>query len=160
MNLREDKGYTYGYRSSIDWYKHGAAMMVGGSVHSGVTAAAISETLKEIKDLVGSRVISSKELEDAKAALIRSFPASFETSGHIAGRLEDLVSYGLNDDEFVRSVQAIQDLSLGEVRRVASTALKSVPDVITIVGDRQLIESEVRGLGWNVVLADHEGTPI
>ena len=67
---------------------------------------------KEINDLVGSRVISSKELEDAKAALIRSFPASFETSGHIAGRLEDLVSYGLNDDEFVRSVQAIQDLSL------------------------------------------------
>lgn len=160
MNLREEKGYTYGYRSSIDWYKHGAAMMVGGSVHSGVTADAITETLKEIRGLVGSRLISSKELEDAKAALIRSFPASFETSGHIAGRLEDLVSYGLNDDEFLRSVQAIQALSLDEVRRVASTTLKSVPDVITIVGDRQLIESEVRGLGWNVVLSDHEGNPI
>ena len=40
-------------------------MMVGGSVHSGVTAEAITETLKEIRDLVDSRLISSKELEDA-----------------------------------------------------------------------------------------------
>jgi predicted Zn-dependent peptidase len=160
MNLREDKGYTYGYRSSIDWYKAGAAMIVGGSVHSGVTVAALKETLMEITDLVDSRLISSRELEDAKASLVRGFPASFETSSHIAGRLEDLVSYGLNDDDFQNSVQAIKDLSLRDVRRVAASCLNSHPDVITIVGDRKLIETDLVALGWNVVLADYMGNEI
>lgn len=160
MNLREDKGYTYGYRSSIDWYKAGAAMIVGGSVHSEVTAAAITETLREIESLVGSRLISSRELEDAKASLVRGFPASFETSGHIAGRLEDLVSYGLSDDDLQNSVQAIQGLSLDDVRRVAVDAISSVPDVITIVGDRESIEPGVRELGWSVVVADYAGNSV
>ena len=160
MNLREDKGYTYGYRSSIDWYKAGAAMIVGGSVHSSVTTAALKETLKELTDLLSSRLISTRELNDAKASLVRGFPASFETSSHIVGRLEDLVSYGLGDDDFRDAVQAIKDLSLGDVRRVVQACLKPLPDVITVVGDRNVIEPDLTTLGWNVVLVDYAGNPI
>ena len=160
MNLREDKGYTYGYRSSIDWYKAGAAMIVGGSVHSAATTSALNETLKELTDLLDSRLISAKELSDAQASLVRGFPASFETSGHIAGRLEDLVSYGLGDDEFRDAVQVIKDLSLSDVRRVVEACLSPVPDVITVVGDRNVIESDLTTLGWNVVIVDYAGNPI
>ena len=90
--------------------------------------------------------------------MVRGFPASFETSGHIAGRLEDLVSYGLSDDDFRNSVQAIRDLSLSDVRRVASERLNPVPDVITVVGDRKLVEPELKALGWDVALVDYKGS--
>ena len=61
---------------------------------------------------------------------------------------------------YKRQVQAIQGLSLDDVRRVAVDAISSVPDVITIVGDRESIESGVRELGWSVVVADYAGNSV
>ena len=68
MNLREDKGYTYGYRSRFDWRRSRSAYITGGSVQTAVTKEALFETLKEFDDLVKDRPISEDEFEKARLA--------------------------------------------------------------------------------------------
>ncbi|HLF78924.1 MAG TPA: pitrilysin family protein, partial [Dehalococcoidia bacterium] len=53
MNLREDKGYTYGYRSRFDWRRPSSSYAAGGSVQTAVTKESLYETLKEFRDLHG-----------------------------------------------------------------------------------------------------------
>ena len=78
QNLRQDKGYSYGYQSTIQWYRGPSLFLAGGSVQTEVTKEAVEETLREFNDIRGSRPITQEELESAKAGILRSYPASFE----------------------------------------------------------------------------------
>ena len=51
MNLREDKGYSYGYMSTIEWARGPSALLAGGSVQTGVTKEALTETLREVSEI-------------------------------------------------------------------------------------------------------------
>src|SRR5262249_18425615 len=66
MNLREDKGYTYGYRSRFDWRKSRSNFSAGGAVQTAVTKEALIETLKEFDDLVRGRPIGEDEFERSR----------------------------------------------------------------------------------------------
>ena len=81
MNLREDKGYTYGYRSRFDWRRSRSAYITGGSVQTAVTREALFETLKEFNDLVKDRPISEDEFEKARLGLIQGLPAHVRDAG-------------------------------------------------------------------------------
>ena len=75
MNLREDKGYTYGARSSFDWHVHApGAFVASSSVKTDVTAAALVEFLKEIDGLRGAMPVKPEELNDAKDYITRGYP--------------------------------------------------------------------------------------
>ena len=69
MNLREDKGYTYGYRSRFDWRRSMSNLSAGGSVQTAVTKEALYETLKEFRDLHGDRPIVADEFQFTRAWL-------------------------------------------------------------------------------------------
>ena len=78
MNLREDKGYSYGYRSRFDWRKKRSNFSAGGSVQTAVTKESVIETLKEYEDLHERRPITEEEFEKAKKARSGASP-TFET---------------------------------------------------------------------------------
>ncbi|HEU0166387.1 MAG TPA: pitrilysin family protein, partial [Chloroflexota bacterium] len=63
MNLREEKGYTYGYRSHFEWRLGPSVFSAGGAVQTAVTKEALAETLKEFRDLTGARPLSADEFE-------------------------------------------------------------------------------------------------
>jgi zinc protease len=159
MNLREDKGYTYGYRSRFDWRRTRSAYITGGSVQTAVTKEAMFETLKEFNDLVKDRPISEDEFEKARLGLIRGFPPTFETPGHVLRRLIDIVHFSLPDDHFSSQVERLQAVTLADVHRVASEHVDPSMLSIIVVGDRSVIEAPLRELGINIVLLDHEGLP-
>src|SRR6185437_9316719 len=71
MNLREDKGYTYGYRSRFDWRKGESSYGAGGSVQTAVTKESLFETLKEFRELHADKPLTADEFERARLALIR-----------------------------------------------------------------------------------------
>jgi zinc protease len=160
MNLREDKGYTYGYRSRFDWRKSFSSYAVGGSVQTAVTREALFETMKEFRDLNGARPLSDDEFEKARLGLIRGFPPTFETPSQVLRRLLDIVHFGLPDDYFQGQIARLESVTLEEVRRVAATHV--LPDVqsIVIVGDRATIEEPLRQLELPIVHLDHEGLPV
>ncbi|HEY3115774.1 MAG TPA: pitrilysin family protein [Chloroflexota bacterium] len=157
MNLREDKGYTYGYRSHFEWQRAQSAFSAGGSVQTAVTKEALIETLKEFRDLRGNRPIGDEEFEKARLGLIRGYPPTFETSGQIVGRLLDLVHYELPDDYFRGQVARLQAVTLDEVLRAATTHVDPDHLAIVVVGDRAVIEPGLAELDLPIVHLDHEG---
>jgi zinc protease len=160
MNLREDKGYTYGYRSRFDWRKSFSSYAVGGSVQTAVTREALFETMKEFRDLNGARPLSDDEFEKARLGLIRGFPPTFETPSQVLRRLLDIVHFGLPDDYFQGQIARLESVTLEDVHRVAATHVLPDAQIIVIVGDRATIEEPLRQLELPIVHLDHEGLPV
>jgi zinc protease len=160
MNLREDKGYTYGYRSRFDWRRAASSFIAGGSVQTAVTKEALHETLKEFRDLRGERPLTAEEFEKAQLGLVRGYPPTFETPGQVLRRFTDLVHYGLPDDYYVDHVARLEAVTLDEVHRVAAEQIDPDNLTIVVVGDRAIIEPGLAELGLPIVHLDHEGRQV
>jgi zinc protease len=157
MNLREDKGYSYGYHSSIQWHSRSSLLLAGGAVQTSVTREAVAETLREFKDISGGRPVSEVEFQAAKAAELLQFPSSFETPGQVLGRLAEIVSSDLPHDYYQTFTANIEAVSLSDVQRVAQEHVRSDQLVLLVVGDQSVVEPGLRELGLPLRLVDHEG---
>ena len=85
LNLREDKGWTYGAHSHFHFRQGPGPFQAEGAVQTNVTKEALVEMLKEIKDITGSRPVTAKELAFAQGRLVQGFPSKFETTSGVAG---------------------------------------------------------------------------
>ena len=156
MNLRQDKGYSYGYRSGFDWRRRVSSFSAGGAVQTAVTKESVAETLKEFSDLCGARPIGEDEFERAKQSLIRGYPPTFETPGQVLRRIVDLVHFGLPDDHFVTQVERLAAVSLEDVRRATAEHIHPERLSVLVVGDRAVIEPGLQELGLPIVHLDYE----
>lgn len=148
MNLREEKGYTYGARSMFDWLAAQPGVFTAiASVQTKVTAPAVVEFLKEFAGMTGKRPVTADELEFCKRYLTLAFPAGFETSGQLAGNLETLVVFHLPDDYFNRYVPGVSAVTAADVERVAKERLRTDRLVQVVVGDRGQVEAGLSKLG-------------
>ena len=160
MNLRQSKGYSYGYTSMVDWVTGPSAFLAGGAVQTAVTKEAIVETLKEFSEINGPRPVTSEEFDGARDGIIRGFPSQFETQHQLVALLSRMVLFGLPDTYFSNFVSSIEAVTLEEVRRVASERITAENLKILVVGDRTVVESGIQELDLPVVLVDHEGRRI
>jgi zinc protease len=147
MNLREDKGYTYGAHSSFEWHVHAAGTYVASSsVKTDKTAPALVEFLKEIDGVRGEIPIKPEELNDAKDYITRGYPSEFETISQIAQRLETLVEYKLPDDYFNTLIPKISAVTADNVLAAAKKYIHPNNLTIIIVGDREKVEKSLQEL--------------
>lgn len=163
LNLREDKGYSYGAFSSFDYRRSAGPFSAGAGVQTAVTRESVVEVLKELRDIGDTRPVTAQEVEFAKQTIIRAYPSGFETPGQIAGRLEDLVIYNLPDDYFNKLTEQVLGVTLDDVERVANQYLKPDKMTVLVVGDRKTIEPGLRaldGVGATLTLLDTEGQPV
>ncbi|HEY0385131.1 MAG TPA: pitrilysin family protein, partial [Pyrinomonadaceae bacterium] len=163
MNLREDKGYTYGARTLFDFRRGVGPFAASASVQTKVTKESIVELMKELHGIRGARPVTPAELEFSKQALRRGFPRSFETTDQIASRLAAIVIYELPDDYFRDYLARISAVTLEDVNRVAGMYLEPSKMAILVVGDRRAIEPELRSLsevGQTLALLSAEGRPL
>jgi zinc protease len=160
LNLREDKGYTYGARTFFDYRRGPGPFAASTSVQTAVTKESIMEIMKELRGIRGERPVTQAELEFSKQAIIRGFPRSFETPEHIANRLADVVVYGLPDDYFNSYIENVRAVTRDEVESVARRYLDPSEMVVLVVGDRAAIEPSLRSLdeiGPTLKVLDTEG---
>jgi zinc protease len=160
LNLRQDKGYSYGYHSWIEWHRRSSLLLAGGAVQTDVTREAVQETLREFQDIGGGRPVTDTEFEVAKAAMLRQFPSSFETPRQVLEELIPLVSFDLPDDYYRTFTAKIEAVSLDDVRRVAQERIINDRLMLLVVGDREVVEPGLREIGLPVCLIDHEGREI
>lgn len=147
MNLREEKGYTYGARTGFDWRVHQPGPFVArASVQTAVTAAALVEFLHEFEGMRGGRPITADELGFNKDYLTRGYPARFETPSDMVGQLAALVEFQLPDDYFDSVIPGIIAVSADDVLRVARRHLDMDHLAVIVVGDRSQIEADLRKL--------------
>jgi zinc protease len=160
MNLREDKGYTYGARTVFDYRRGAGPFMATAGVKTAVTKESIVEFMRELNGVRGARPITSEDLEFAKQAIIRGYPRGFETPEQISSRLTDVVLYGLPDDYFNNYISRVRAVKLEDVNRAAQKYLDPSRMAILVVGDRRVIEPGLRSLtdvAQTITLLDPEG---
>jgi zinc protease len=147
LNLREEKAFTYGARSSFEFRVHPGPFVVSTSVDTAATAESISEILREIAEIAGPRPVSAEELERAHAALVRGFPRGFETADQIARALTQIALHHLPDDHYNHFVPSIKDVTQDEVTRAAQRYLPPDDMKVVVVGDRTRLAEPLRQLG-------------
>ena len=145
LNLREAHGYTYGASSYYDWRRQAGPFVISTAVQSEVTAAAISETLKEI-DGMREKEIGEDELTLATSYLEGVFPIRYETTSAIAGALANMVTFRLPEDYFDTYRQKITSVTTQDVLAAARKHVKPEELQVTVVGNPDLIRESVENL--------------
>ena len=149
LNLREDKGYTYGANTSFDFRVGRGPFSFSSSVQTSVTAAAIREAIQEIQEIQTTRPPTANELRVARDALTRGFPLGLETASQVARVGTTLALHGLPVDEMDNFVQRVMAVDLDRVVAAAKTHLHPDKLVTVVVGspDEVLPSLESLGLG-------------
>ena len=161
MNLREDKHWAYGSFSFIRDARGQRPFLAYAPVQTDKTTEAAAELLKELKGIIGDRPVQPDELERAKASLTLTLAGSWETMGALAGSIDDIIAFGLDDRYFDTYAETIRRQTAASVTAAARTAVRPDHLVWIFVGDREKIEAPLRRLGLGEIqLVDGDGQPV
>jgi len=162
LNLREDKGYSYGAHSRFDFLQGPGPFQAGGSVQTAVTKEALVELFKEITDINGLRPLTAAELAFAKDRLVKGFPSRFETALGQAAALSELFIYHLPDNYFTTYQSKIEAVTKEDADRVAKKYLEPEEMTVLVVGDRKIVEPKLKELPYaqDLHVLDPEGNPV
>ncbi|HTP13390.1 MAG TPA: insulinase family protein, partial [Bacteroidota bacterium] len=161
LNLREDKGYTYGAFSALSLLSKAGYWFSSASVQTDKTGETVSEFVRELNDLAGSRPISEQELAEAKANRIRGFAQQFESLHRIGSIVADLWSYGLPTTELQREQNGLEAATTSQVNSVVRKYAVPSESMFVLVGDLSKIEAPVGAVGFGeIVVLDDEGNRI
>ena len=134
LNLREDKGYTYGSYSSVGTDKYSnARFRASAQVRNAVTDSAVVEILSEIKK-IGTERVSEVDLKNAKEKYKGSFVRSLERPETVANFALNIETQGLSADFYENYLSRIDAVTAEEVQRVAQKYFKVDQARIVVVG--------------------------
>jgi predicted Zn-dependent peptidase len=143
MNLREEKGYTYGAYSSLDARRTAGSFRVSAEVRTPVTEASLKEFFFEL-DRIRTEPVAAKELDDAKSYLTGVFPIRLETQEGLIEQIVQIKMLGLPNDYLQTYRQQIQDVRVDEMQRVANEYIRPDEAAVVVVGDGAEIKQQVK----------------
>jgi len=146
MNLRENKGYTYGARTAFEFRRAPGPFVLHASVQGDATADALREAIGEIRAIRGERPVTRQELELGRASLTRGYPRSFETSDQVARAAAQLALYDLPDDYFTSFVPKVLALTEDDVTAIAAKHIDPSRLLTVVVGDRDKVLPSLKAL--------------
>lgn len=155
LNLREQKGYTYGASSYYDWRRGPGPFVVSTAVQSEVTTPALTEIFLEIDRIRGEK-ISDEELTLARDYLEGVFPIRYETTAAIASALATLVIHDLPADYYDTYRKNIHNVSADSVLQAATAHLHPSELQTVVVGDAEMIQSSLADSKFGELLV-HNG---
>ncbi|HTL39070.1 MAG TPA: pitrilysin family protein [Kofleriaceae bacterium] len=137
MNLRENKGYSYGARGSFSYSpKQYGQLTVGAGVQADSSYQSLREIHRELVELVsGKRPITAEELDREKTNAILALPGRFATAQAALGQYRSLVYYGLPLDYFNTYVDKVKKVTEAQAKQSATKHLVEKNAVFLVVGD-------------------------
>lgn len=152
MNLRENKGWTYGTNSSLGSATLSPrAFYVRGSVQTDATAPAIREIIREMTDFTTGKPITQQELDAERLSLNNQFGTFLSSNDAFVTAMTDAADRRMPLDFVTTAPAVIGNISLAEVRALATEEFRTDDFVWTIAGDLRKIEADVRALGLGPV---------
>jgi zinc protease len=142
LNIRENKGYTYGAYSSVGARKQRGAFEAEAEVRTDVTAPSLEEFFYEL-DRIRNVKVSAKELQDAKNYLAGSFQLGLESQTGLASRLLERRLYDLPDNYLEAYVGKVLAVNPEDIRRVARKHIDLDNIIICVVGDAKKIKPDL-----------------
>lgn len=160
--LREEKGYTYGVRSSFAFRGGPGPFVVSTAVGTAATADAAADVLREIRRM-REATVPAAELDRARNYLALGLPRRFETLDGISEHIADVLLHGLADDYYDHFMARVRAVSAAEVLEAAARHLDPDHTGIVLAGDFDAVAADLAGLGLGAVErvdVDPPGTPL
>jgi len=149
QELREAKGYTYSIRSRFSGTTNQGMFSISTNVRTNITYEAMS-LIREILSNYGPS-FSEEDLEITKSSLIKSNAWAFETLGEKLFMLTDMSSYGFQNDYVTQREQIVNNMTIDEIRRLATDYINPDKMYYLVVGDANTQLPRLRGLGMGDV---------
>jgi len=146
LNLREDKGFTYGASSSVQAAKYRGAWVANTQVRTDVTGPALKELIGEITRL-REQPVPAAELESAKRALVANYALSLESANRLLDYAITSWLYHLPADYWDRRPEALLAVTSEQVQAAARTYLTPARLQIVAVGTGATIGSILGSYG-------------
>jgi zinc protease len=144
LNLREDKGWTYGVTSTFQNRKNIGPFLVSASLqteHAGESVDEIRAAMTKLK----KEPVSTEELNSAKGYLNGSFPLRHESGISLTSSLIDTLLFDLPEDYFRKYRENILQVSAADVQRVAEKYLQPDNLYAVLVGPAEQLIDQFRG---------------
>jgi zinc protease len=166
MNLREDKGWSYGARGGFYYSRGGSSFVATSSVRTDVTGLAVLEIAKEIERM-RSGDPTAVELQREQEGALLAMPAEFATATRTLFSFRGLDYYGLPLDWHVGHQQRLRAVDPASIHAAAQAHLQDRDQVVLVVGDgavvleslEKIAEDAVFG-GGGIQYLDSDGNPI
>ncbi|MFN6963339.1 MAG: M16 family metallopeptidase [Pyrinomonadaceae bacterium] len=158
MNLREEKGYTYGAYTRFDTRRLGGSFEATAEVRTAVTGDSLKELFYELERIRSERV-SDEELRDAKNFLTGVFPIRAETQEGLTNLIVNQQLYDLPADYLQTYREHIEKVSADDVLAAAQKYVRPAEAAIVLVGDAAEILPQAASYSEAVEIFDTDGRP-
>jgi len=145
LNLREDKGYTYGAYSFFMGEKQTGMFGIQTSVKTEVTDSALAEIFS-ILDNYTNTGLTTDELNSTKESFLNSASMKYETPNQKLGFLNRILTYDLDPSYINKQADILNDMTLNEINTIASNKIRPDEMAIVIVGNKYLIKKKLEKL--------------
>jgi zinc protease len=156
LNLREDKGWTYGARSGFSGDKYTGSFAFSSGIRANATDSALVEVMNELTKYSTSG-ITPEELTFMKSALGQREALLYETGFQKAGFIGRILTYDLPADFTVQQNKILSSLTKTEVDQLATKWIKPENMSILLVGDKTTILPGLQRLNYEIVEIDVNG---
>lgn len=156
LNLREDKGWTYGARSNFVGNDYTGNYTFSSGIKANVTDSALIEVMKEIKNYKEDG-IKAEEFSFMKNAISQSEARKYETLMQKATLLYTILKYDLANDYTTQQNETLKNISMDEINTLAKKWLQDDKMKIVLAGDKAKIAPGLEKLGYTIVDVDADG---
>jgi zinc protease len=156
MNLREDKGYTYGAYTNLDARRTAGTFRATAEVRTPVTGDSLKEFFYEL-ERIGNEPVSDKEISDAKSYLTGVFPIRLETQEGLADQLVQIKMLNLPNDYLQTYRDRIQAVTVQDIQHVAEKYVKPDEAALIVVGDGALVREQMKSYAEDIEVYNTAG---
>ncbi|MDP4265365.1 MAG: pitrilysin family protein [Bacteroidota bacterium] len=159
MNLREDKGWTYGARSGFSGSKYTGDFVFSSGIRANATDSAMIEIMKELKNYAENG-ITEEELAFMKSAIGQRDALRYETGFQKAGFIGNILDNNLSADYVDQQSKIVAGITKSEIDALAKKWVNSGKMNILVVGDKAKILPGLQKLGYEIIELDTDGKPV
>jgi zinc protease len=156
INLREDKGWTYGSRTGFDASKYGGTFEFSAGIKAEATDSALAEIIKEIKGFTEGG-IKDDEMKFMKSAIGQRDALKYETPAQKAGFIGRILEYNLPGDYVDQQNKILKGLTNDDVNALAKKWLPLDKMNILLVGDKDKVLPSLKKFDYEIVELDADG---
>jgi zinc protease len=158
LNLREDKAWTYGARSSFYSGKFGGDFSASSGIKINATDSAVYEFINEIKNY-SENGIKPEELTFVKVSIGQSDARRYETNSQKAAFLSRIQKYNLNPGYVDEQNKILNSITQDEINKLNKKYLNVTKAIIVVVSDKATVYQGLQRLGYEIVELDIDGNP-
>jgi zinc protease len=156
LNLREDKGWTYGARSYFSSGDDPGPFYFSSGIKGNATDSAVYEVMGEITKFQQDG-ITDEELEFMKNSIGQRDALNYEAPDQKAGFLRRILHYNLDKDYVKKQNEIINSITKEEIDALAKKHLAANKMNIVVVGDKASIIEGLNRLEYEIVEVDSKG---